>query len=105
MPFFPTSRSAAAFIYPLLIATATFTMNFTSETNLAEFKKRARVLKDYNIPFPMTVDLAFFARFPNVPKVWNAMDMSYQDFKLIVEHFKLFPAQGRRAEVAFGKWG
>ena len=78
-------------------------MNFTSETNLAEFKKRARVLKDYNIPFPMTVDLAFFARFPNVPKVWNAMDMSYQDFKHIVEHFKLFPAQGWRAEVAFGK--
>ena len=53
---------AAAFIFSLLIPTATFTMGFTSLTNFAEFKKRARVLIDYNIPFPMAVDLASFAR-------------------------------------------
>ena len=92
MDFFGIGRSfdhhvlqlpPAAFIYPLLIPTATFTMSFTSEANFVEFKKRARVLIGYDIPFPMAVDLAaFFARFPNAPKVKVWIYMSYHGLQI-----------------------
>ena len=80
--FLPTPRSAAAFIYPLLIPTATFTISFKLEADFAEFKKRARVLIDYDIPFPITAKVAqvktvIFSRGCRKCNLWHIRTRSF----------------------------